>query len=126
GGAKRLARDDRLAFRQIRSAAGKFEMTTFRLAQAIALDRPLRKIDINLSHFRQRDLQFLRRTGGTCFCMPKDEPKLVPPHLEISRVHGVPGSTPDIACPAIHPVVQAAWKLKPPVMPSMSSSSPAK
>src|SRR5262245_29636549 len=30
----------------------------------------------------------------------------------------------DIAWPAIQPVVQAAWKLKPPVMPSMSSNSP--
>src|SRR5207247_2261795 len=31
-----------------------------------------------------------------------------------------------IAFPAIQPVVHAAWKLNPPVMPSMSSSSPAK
>src|SRR5690606_25597628 len=30
------------------------------------------------------------------------------------------------ARPAIQPVVHAAWKLKPPVMPSMSSTSPAK
>src|ERR1700686_3979577 len=30
-----------------------------------------------------------------------------------------------IACPAIHPVVHAAWKLNPPVMPSKSSNSPA-
>jgi hypothetical protein len=52
GGAKRLGRDDCLAFRQIRSASGQFEMTTFRLAQAIALDRLLRKIDIHLSHLR--------------------------------------------------------------------------
>jgi hypothetical protein len=28
--------------------------------------------------------------------------------------------------PAIHPVVQAAWKLKPPVMASISRISPAK
>ena len=28
--------------------------------------------------------------------------------------------------PAINPVVQAAWKLKPPVMPSIFNASPAK
>ena len=54
GGAKRIGRDDRFTFRQTRSASGQFEMTTFSPAQAIALDRPLRKIDINLSHFIQR------------------------------------------------------------------------
>ena len=31
-----------------------------------------------------------------------------------------------MACPAIQPVVQADWKLKPPVRPSISSDSPAK
>ncbi len=31
-----------------------------------------------------------------------------------------------MARPAIQPVVQAAWKLNPPVMPSRSNSSPAK
>ena len=107
GRAKSLGPEDRFAFRQIRSPSGQFEMTAFGLAQAIALDRPLREIDINLSDFIQRVLRPL----GKC----------------ILRLHSsIFGSTPAIACPAIHPVVQAAWKLKPPVMPSMSSSSPAK
>src|SRR5204863_6283092 len=75
---------------------------TLGLTQAIALDRPLRKIDIHLSHFIERVLHFIR------------------------AIHGEIDSTPAMACPAIHPVVHAAWKLKPPVMPSMSSSSPAK
>jgi hypothetical protein len=56
GGEKGPGGNDRFAFGQIWSASGQFEMTTFRLAHAIALDRLLRKIDIHLSHFRQRAL----------------------------------------------------------------------
>jgi hypothetical protein len=52
GCAKGHGRDDRLAFRQIRSASSQFEMTAFRFSHAIPLDRLLRKIDINLSHLR--------------------------------------------------------------------------
>src|SRR5207248_7289623 len=47
-----------ISFCQIRSASREFEVTTFRLAQAIALDRSLGKIDINLSHLGQRSRQF--------------------------------------------------------------------
>ncbi len=100
GGAKCARGDDRFAFRQVRSATGQFKMATFGLARAVPLNRTLRKIDIDLAHF------------GDCA-------------LQRLPVHDF-GSTPAMACPAIQPVVQAAWKLKPPVMPSMSSSSPAK
>jgi hypothetical protein len=88
GSAKCFGRDDGFAFCQVRSAPGQFEVTTFRLAHAIALDRSLGKIAINLSHFRQRGLQFSGK--------------------KISSAHLVVGSTPAIACPAIQPVVQAA------------------
>src|ERR1700730_5401353 len=99
---KRFRREDCFAFRQIRIAPGQFEMATLGFAHAISLDRPLRKIDIYVSHLIERGPDLFGATPGEV------------------------GSTPAIACPAIHPVVQAAWKLKPPVMPSMSSSSPAK
>jgi hypothetical protein len=83
-GAKRFGCEQRFAFRQIRSAAGQFEMATLGLAQAISLDRSLRKIDIYISHFVERD-----------------------PDL-FGAFHNEVGSTPAMACPAIHPVVQAA------------------
>src|SRR5581483_10276616 len=44
----------------------------------------------------------------------------------VGRGTDPPYRTKAAAFPAIQPVVHAAWKLKPPVMPSMSSTSPAK
>ncbi len=39
---------------------------------------------------------------------------------------GYANSSAAIACPAMNPVVHADWKLKPPVIPSMSRTSPPK
>jgi hypothetical protein len=58
-GAKRFGCEQRFAFRQIRSAPGQFEMATLGSAQAIALDRSLRKIDIYISHFVERGLYLI-------------------------------------------------------------------
>jgi hypothetical protein len=54
GGAQCFGREERFAFRQVRSAPGQFEMATLGSAQAITLDRSLRKIDIYISHFVER------------------------------------------------------------------------
>jgi hypothetical protein len=88
GSAQTFRREERFAFRQIRSAPGQFEMTTLGFAHAVALDRASRKIDINLSHLGKRGLHVI--------------------WTKVLAIHAEVRSAPAMACPAIHPVVQAA------------------
>ena len=74
-GAQRFRRDDRFASRQVRRAPSQLKVTTLGSAHAVALDRLLRKIGVNLPHFRERGL-FQKK---------------------FSTVHFVSGSTPAIA-----------------------------
>ena len=77
-------------------------MTAFLQSHAIPVNPSCREIGIDLANFLK-----------SCI------------HGEILTGIDDPGYS-AIAFPAIQPVAHAAWKLKPPVIPSMSNSSPAK
>jgi hypothetical protein len=53
-GSKRASSDDCFPFCEIGSSAGQFEMAAFGLARAAPFNRPLLKIDIDLSDLRKR------------------------------------------------------------------------
>jgi hypothetical protein len=65
GGAQRPRGKNCFALREIWSATGQSKMTTLGLAQAVPFDRPLRKIDIYLSHFRERALHLVLKQVST-------------------------------------------------------------
>ena len=84
GRTQRLRRDERFAFRQVRSATGELEMAAFFYPHAVAIDRSCREIGIDLANFFKS-------------CV----------HSEILAGIDDPGYS-AIAFPAIHPVAQAA------------------
>ena len=78
--AERLGSEQRLTLGQVGRSTSEFEMAALGPADAIALDRTLGKIVVDLAHFIERGCCFERTTHT---------------------------GTPAMACPAIHPVVHA-------------------